>query len=414
MNTQTKQQQKSSTVSKSARRRANRRKAAAPSQKVSQRPRRQRRPRGNPRSAFMANDVQLLPKNMRNDPFAGGWEDNSGMLGIGDTRSIRTTKRDMVIEETEYIGEIVVANQPNFNNVAFPINPGQATTFPWLSTIAKNFEKYQFEKLVFFYKKEVSEFATAGQTGKVIFMVDFDASDAPPTTKQQMEDTIPHADAMPSQSFSLPLAPRDLAPRANEARFIRVGGLPGNSDIKTYDVGNLNAATIAVLANGAVGELHVGYRVRLIKPVLESTNSAPANNQVAMFTSTGNQTLTTTVQTVSLNGTALANGLAIVNTAGSFVPPPGNYNIDYSAKVSDSANEAFQFSTTINKNGVNVYPIFFPQFIDGTALGATETLTLSGSIFVTANGTDAFTEVVTATGAAGVLTMSSSIRFTAV
>jgi len=131
------------------------------------------------------------------DAFGQGWTEKSGMTGVGNTVSSRTSRRDMIIEESEFIGAVTVANQPNYNVTQYPINPGQASTFPWLSTIAKQYEKYVIERLAFIYKKEVSEYATAGQTGKVIMSVDYDAADAPPATKQQQEDTIPHADAMP-------------------------------------------------------------------------------------------------------------------------------------------------------------------------------------------------------------------------
>jgi hypothetical protein len=190
------------------------------------------------------------------------------LAGKGRTKNGTTNRANFVIEEDEYIAEVTPANEPAFNVVQYPVNPGQVGTFPWLSTIAKNFEKYCFEYLEFYYKREVSEFATNGQTGKVIYSFDTDASDPAPFGKQEMEATDPHEDALPSENFRLPIPPKMLVPVLTDAHFVRPGALPANADLKTYDVGTLNVATQATAANTATGELHVRYRVRLMIPIL--------------------------------------------------------------------------------------------------------------------------------------------------
>jgi hypothetical protein len=198
------------------------------------------------------------------------------LAGKGRTRNGTTNRRDFVIEEDEYIAEVTPANEPAFNVTQYPVNPGQVGTFPWLSTIAKNFEKYCFEKLEFYYKREVSEFATNGQTGKVIYSFDTDASDPAPYGKQEMEATDPHEDALPSENFRLPIPKKMLEPVLTDAHFVRPGALPANTDQKTYDVGVLNVATQGTAANTATGELHVRYRVRLMVPVLPPGGSQGA------------------------------------------------------------------------------------------------------------------------------------------
>jgi len=407
-----------SSPSKSARRRRQRQRRngqnpqqAGPAQKSTQ-PNpsrkgrsRQRRPRA--RGAGFARGPLGI------DAFGSPWEEKSGMTGVGATSSIRTSRRDMVIEESEFVGAVNVANEPNFNVTAYPINPGQAALFPWLSTIAKQFEKYRFEKLAFVYKKEVSEYATAGQTGKVILSIDYDASDPPPATKQQMEDTIPHADAMPCQSFSLPLDPRDMNATATDAKFVRVGGLPGAADIKTYDVGNLNVATQGIPSNTEVGELHVVYRCRLMKPVLENLAGPPANNSVSLFQSTTTQTYTSATPATALNATAVANGVNVVNTAGSMVPPPGNYLVDLMVWAADTVNEELSVKLDFQKNATSLFRVS-PPVSEFAAVGSAGSGTVSASIYVSANGTDAFTQVITLGGAAGVLTGTSLIRWTAI
>jgi hypothetical protein len=341
-------------------------------------------------------------RNGRN-PAGGG-----GASGVGRTRNMPRSRKMCVVEEDEFIAAITVANQPNFNNVAYPINPGQSSTFPWLSKEAAQWEKYTFEYLEFYYKREVSEFATAGQTGKVIFSVDFDAADSPPSTKQQMEDTDPHCDAMPCENMRLVVPAKNLRGPGTLAKYVRIAGLPGASDIKTYDVGNLNVATQGIAANSEVGELHVRYRVRFEVPVLEPTTTAPANNQVAVFTQSAVAGGATTVPTNLPLATVVVNGILVVNTAGSFVLPTGNYLVDIEVSSANSAGIAAT-SLQINKNGA----AFGPAMLSAVVTGGSGNTT-SASTFIASNGSDAYTFQLTQTYAAGAQTNSAFVRFTAV
>jgi hypothetical protein len=203
------------------------------------------------------------------------------LTGKGRTKNSASNRKDFVIEEDEYVAEVTPANEPNFNVVQYPVNPGQVATFPWLSTIAKNFQKYCFEYLEFYYKREVSEFAANGQTGKVIYSFDTDAADPPPFGKQDMEATDPHEDALPSENFSMVVPKKMLVPILSDAHFVRPGALPALADIKTYDVGNLNIATQFTAANTATGELHVRYRVRLMIPILPPGGSQGSGALIA-------------------------------------------------------------------------------------------------------------------------------------
>jgi hypothetical protein len=132
---------------------------------------------------------------------------------------LRRTKR---VENDEFIVAISsAAVGANFGNTAFACNPGQASTFPWLAGEATQWEKYRFEYLEFYYEHDVSSFATAGTTGKVIMSFDYDAADSPPTTKQQMLDTQPHADGMPNEDFGMSMDPPDLDGRT-DLHYVRL------------------------------------------------------------------------------------------------------------------------------------------------------------------------------------------------
>jgi hypothetical protein len=322
------------------------------------------------------------------------------------------TFRTCVVENDEYIGEILGCNSTTVPIIqTFPVNPGQVATFPWLSEQAAQWEKYRFEYLSFYYKPEVSGFATEGQSGKVIMMVDYDASDPPPTTKQEMEDTDPHVDGMPYEDITLALDPYDMF-TDSDAKFVRVAGLPGGSDIKTYDVGNVTVMTLNNGGTNAVGELHVRYKVSFRVPVLEATKSAaPANNSVTSLKDTGFTNLTSAVAGVAPVAGVLTNGLAVVNTAGQIVPPAGNYLVIWQT-CGDSTAAVTAFTSILQKNGSDVYPSTFASIDIGAGASATE-LSMSNAAFISANGTDAITVLVTVTST-GSCQQASNILFLAV
>jgi len=230
------------------------------------------------------------------------------LTGRGGTqnRSGYGNKAEMPIWESEYIAEVTPSAYPAFSLQQFPVNPGQAGCFPWLSRIAANFEKYEFEFLDFVYKREVSEFASNGQTGKVIMSFDSDATDSAPTTKQQMEDTDPHADCMPCENMRLSV-PQDILRKFNDAHFVRPGAQPANTDLKTYDIGTLNVACQGTAANTAVGELHVEYALRLRVPILE--NVFQSSGVVVNATGTGTATATPlgTQANIAIGGNLVAS-----------------------------------------------------------------------------------------------------------
>jgi len=289
------------------------------------------------------------------------------------------------------------------------VNPGQVSTFPWLSKQAAQWEKYRWEYLEFYYNPEVSAFATNGQSGKIILSMDYDASDAPPSSKQQAEDTDPHTDAMPYEDLLLALDPRQMFEMA-DSKYIRPAGLPGSSDIKTYDSGNLAVSTIGNHDTTLLGELHVRYAVVFEVPVLEAPagGSTPANNQVSEFNDPA-FVIATGVPTTAPLATTLFNGANAVNVAGTITLAQGNYLVD--AITEFSGGTAFTHTQLqLVKNGTPVASAIAARSASAGAVVSQDTLNITA--FVQANGTDTVSLLVTGTSAAGVITETSVMRLT--
>jgi hypothetical protein len=91
----------------------------------------------------------------------------------------RSMNGDIKIAHREYVQDLV--GSVAFANNQFPCNPGLASTFPWLSKLAPQYESYDFESLVFEF--ETTSPTTA--TGTVSMAVDYDASDAAPSNQTE-------------------------------------------------------------------------------------------------------------------------------------------------------------------------------------------------------------------------------------
>lgn len=165
-----------------------------------------------------------------------------------------------------------ISSSTGFVNAAYPINPGNGTLFPWLSTLAKNFEQYEMLGLIFEFKSTSATAVGSVNTGlgTVIMATDYDVLDAPYLDKRAMEVSEFSTSAAP---FRSQIHPIECDPKQNvmKALFIQ----PGNNisaypdDPRFSAMGNFQIATSGMQATSVIGELWVSYHVRLSKPQLE-------------------------------------------------------------------------------------------------------------------------------------------------
>jgi len=363
---------------------------------VLQRQRNQKKPKKQGRKAPRQNQTRTIT-----DVPLG----NSQRMGFNRNTASKTVTKD------EYIAD--VAGTTAFTTTQFAVNPGQAATFPWLAIEAKQWEKFEFEKLEFYLKPEVTQYTTNANSGKVILSFDSDASDPPPLNKQEAEDVMPMADGMSYQTINLNI-PKFILQSHHDSFYVRPGNLPGGADIKTYDLGNLFVSTIG--QGGAVAnmmELRVRYTCRLMIPILENTAAAPQNNQVTFLVDSAASITSATPYQPLLAGTSatsrpVTNGLNVVNTAGSIVPPPGNYMLFCSSSTYNTAGEMGSFLMSVLKNGVVQNPIdAYTAAMNGG--GTFDNFTLNSSQWISCNGTDAITISLSSYFASGTSTVTTTL-----
>lgn len=177
-----------------------------------------------------------------------------------------TTHASNIVCHREYLGDIV--GTAGFNNNTYPINPGMSQTFPWLSTVAQNYQEYRLHGLIFEFRPLITDFVTSGAPGVVIMATNYNADSAAYATKQAMENTEFAVSVKPT----LPLIHAvECAGDENpfKIQYVRTGALPTGQDLKSYDLGLFQFATQANPTQ-ALGELWVSYCVEFLKPTLPS------------------------------------------------------------------------------------------------------------------------------------------------
>lgn len=212
----------------------------------------------------------------------------------GPPAVINRGNKEFVVRHREFITDISslagAANTPSgFGIQSFPINPGDAVTFPWLSTIADKFEQYRIEGMVFEYKSMYSDSVVTNQgaLGSIILATEYNAGAPAFSSKQAMENYQFAQSAKPSCSI---LHPIECARSQNvlSELYTRPGTVPAGEDVKTYDFGDFQIASVGVPLGAAgaavnMGELWVSYQIALIKPRIPTASSTYKDSGFAYF-----------------------------------------------------------------------------------------------------------------------------------
>lgn len=163
-------------------------------------------------------------------------------------------------------GGTLVGGSTSFNLQRFDINPGLFGTFPWGSSIANNFTKYRFVRIAFQFVSQSGTALNSTNTalGKMFARYQPDPTIPVDASQSQMVNSADCHSAVSYRSWHYPLAIQN----ANFERTLRAGGQPSGTDLRMYDYGYFEIATIGQQAVGIdLGQLWVRYEVVLEYPL---------------------------------------------------------------------------------------------------------------------------------------------------
>lgn len=179
--------------------------------------------------------------------------------------TVINTPTGCIVRHREYIKDINSAT--GFSLQSFPINPGLATSFPWLYNIASNFENYKFRGLAFEFKSTSANSLGSTNTalGTIIMAAQYNAASPLFVNKQQMENYTGAISCKPSESAlcGIECKPSELV---LDKLFVRSSAVPDDQDQRLYDLGNFQLAAQGSQAVAQVGELWATYELELYHP----------------------------------------------------------------------------------------------------------------------------------------------------
>jgi len=310
--------------------------------------------------------------------------------------------RGITVRHREYIGDVISSATPGaFKNTSYTLNPGIVDSFPWLSTIAQNFDQWHPNGIVYSFKSTSSSYSGGASQalGVVIIASDYDVTDAAYATKVEMENS---EFCVSCKSDSSILHPIECAENERQVRTLKVRGISTPSDnLQWYDLCNVQVATQGCpVASTNVGELWVSYDITFYKEqiygglgglgvyeakfegstgistsaYLGSNGTANSTNTVGVtFNGVGTFTFPTAVSTGSwlMIYTVLGASTAVV------APTITLTNAAVSAKLWD-------VNTAIGTGGLTTTRLVVAQCFDVSALSAAQvTVALSGGTLPT-------------------------------
>jgi hypothetical protein len=282
-----------------------------------------------------------------------------------------------------------VPGSTGFAVTPYVINPGNPTTFPWLSDIAAKWESYRFNYLRFRYETRKG----TSTDGSVIMAIDYDATDAPPVSEAVMT-TYSGAVEDATWKNSACLAAVSQLHKIGPQKYVRQSTLPTGGNVIDFDCGNFMFGTTAQADASNIGKLWVDYDVTFYTKQSAAGLSAPANNRMALFQENA-QALSTGVAEIVPLATASFNGIGAVNTAGVIALPAGNYLV--SGDATFTAGTAITAATfALRKNGTLI-----AQSAPALLVGAGATVTAapaSATAFMQSDGNDTIDMYVTVSG----------------
>lgn len=197
--------------------------------------------------------------------------------------SCRIKNRELVMD---------IFSSTAFTADCFPINPGLSMAFPWLSSVAGNYQEYRFHNLKYVYESRAADIlvdptSVSLNEGVVVQAVEYNAALVNPfvfsttvrsystipgvfATKQQQENAEGCVSCRPQENRSL-LVNVNSRRGSLRNRYVRQTIGLSSGDARMYDIGLYQISTVGAPSGGApVGSLFVEYDVTLMKPVYSS------------------------------------------------------------------------------------------------------------------------------------------------
>lgn len=203
----------------------------------------------------------------------------NSLKASGSIPMMHNDGQTILVRHKEFLCEV----KPNTSfqvQRSFRINPGSATTFPWLARLANCYQQYRIKGMVYHYvpTSGASVSSTNTSLGSVMMQTSYRSNDTAPNNKIELLNEYWSSEAVPSESFCHPV---ECNPNENpfNVQYVAADGatLPTGDSPLLYDLGTTHLAVSGQQGTlGVLGDLWVTYEIELKKPIIDSnvTDSA--------------------------------------------------------------------------------------------------------------------------------------------
>jgi len=197
----------------------------------------------------------------------GDYKVNSNTLTVGNQIPEFVNRRHRtVLTNREYLFDLT--STTGFANTGYVLNPGNSVLFPWLSTIAQNYECYKFLGLVFEFRSTSGASIASVNTalGSVIMATNYDPTQPTYPDRRSMENCEYSTTCSPADSMIHPI---ECMPGSGviDTRYVTGGNTVLSGDQNLYNMAKFQIGTVGMQAAGVtLGEVWVSYHVELTKP----------------------------------------------------------------------------------------------------------------------------------------------------
>lgn len=241
----------------------------------------------------------------------------------------------LVLRFQEYIQDVTTSSTANtFKIQSYSLNAANTSLFPFLSQIAANYEQYEFEGVLFSFQTRSADALNSTNTalGSVMMATQYDSYDSTFVDKGEMLNYEYSCVEKPSNNLVHMIECDPHQSGVTTLYTLYDASPPEGADRRLYDLGKFSIATTGFQGTSVnIGELHVTYQVRLLKPKLYTTLglTSDAYTFVNTINTLGNSygNLTPAGTTLALTGgtaTIINTGLVGNHTTTTleFVPRP--------------------------------------------------------------------------------------------
>ena len=183
----------------------------------------------------------------------------------------RNQGADTRVKHCEFVMNLTVPSSgAGYNVTRLPLDPINATTFPWLSSVAKKYQRYKVKGMVIGYRSTSTDY---NNSGVVAVVVNYDPSEQ---TYVSMEGLLNSKFAVSTKPSNSMLAPVECDPGRSpmDGYYIKHVTSTDVTDatLRQTQMGTINIATqgLTLPAGSTIGQVYVSYDIELMYPYMTS------------------------------------------------------------------------------------------------------------------------------------------------